>query len=79
MKKATRRCAPRCAELKARGVTVVLVGHRRSVMNQLDKLAVLRNGAIEAFGPTATVLARLRDAREGAALPRRPNPLEVQA
>jgi ABC-type protease/lipase transport system fused ATPase/permease subunit len=30
-------------------------------MNQLDKLAVLRNGAIEAIGPAATILARLRD------------------
>ena len=49
------------ADLKLRGVTVVLVGHRRRVMNQLDKLAVLRNGAIEAIGPAATILARLRD------------------
>jgi len=48
-------------EINARGVTVVLVGHRRRVMNQLDKLAVLRNGAIEAIGPAATILARLRD------------------
>ena len=59
------------ADLKLRGVTVVLVGHRRRVMNQLDKLAVLRNGAIEAIGPAATILARLRDGAKVAALPHR--------
>ncbi len=49
------------AELKARGVTVVLVGHRRRVMANLDKIAVLRNGGLEAFGAAPTILARLRD------------------
>jgi ABC-type protease/lipase transport system fused ATPase/permease subunit len=66
------------AELKARGVTVVLVGHRRRVMNQLDKLAVLRNGALEAIGPTATILARLRDGAKVLPFPTS-EPLQVQA
>jgi ABC-type protease/lipase transport system fused ATPase/permease subunit len=48
------------AELKARGTTVVLVGHRPAMMSALDKLAVLNEGALEAFGPAAAVLARLR-------------------
>jgi PrtD family type I secretion system ABC transporter len=48
------------AELKTRGVTVVLVGHRPAMMSALDKLAVLNEGALEAFGPAAAVLARLR-------------------
>jgi PrtD family type I secretion system ABC transporter len=48
------------AELKARGSTVVLVGHRPAMMSALDKLAVLNEGALEAFGPAAAVLARLR-------------------
>ena len=47
-------------ELKARGTTVIMVGHRPTVMAQLDKLAVLKDGALEAFGPGATVLPRLR-------------------
>jgi PrtD family type I secretion system ABC transporter len=47
------------AELKARGATVVVVGHRRKLMSQLDKLAVLKDGALEAFGPTALILPRL--------------------
>jgi PrtD family type I secretion system ABC transporter len=66
------------ADLKARGVTVILVGHRRRVMNQLDKIAVLRNGALEAFGPTATILARLRDGAKVLPFPN-PEPMQVQA
>jgi ABC-type protease/lipase transport system fused ATPase/permease subunit len=48
------------AELKARGVTLIMVGHRQKLMAQLDKLAVLKDGALEAFGPTAAVLPRVR-------------------
>ncbi|MGH8696175.1 MAG: type I secretion system permease/ATPase [Burkholderiales bacterium] len=55
------------AALKARGVTVIMVGHRPAMMSQLDKLAVLKDGALEAFGPSAAVLPRLR------AVAKRPN------
>jgi ATP-binding cassette, subfamily C, type I secretion system permease/ATPase len=48
------------AELKARGTTVVLVGHRPAMMSAIDKLAVLNEGVLEAFGPAPAVLARLR-------------------
>ena len=44
--------------LKQRGVTVVMVGHRSSLMAQLDKLAVLHEGALEAFGRSDAVLSR---------------------
>jgi ABC-type protease/lipase transport system fused ATPase/permease subunit len=47
-------------ELKARGVTTIMVGHRPALMSQLDKLAMLKEGALEAFGPSASVLSRLR-------------------
>ncbi|MBL8530054.1 MAG: type I secretion system permease/ATPase [Burkholderiales bacterium] len=47
-------------ELQARRVTVVLVGHRPAIMARLDKLAVLKDGALEAFGPTASILPHLR-------------------
>jgi PrtD family type I secretion system ABC transporter len=43
-------------ELKARGVTTIMVGHRPALMSQLDKLAVLKDGVLEAFGPAATIL-----------------------
>jgi PrtD family type I secretion system ABC transporter len=45
-------------ELKARGVTTIMVGHRPALMSQLDKLAVLNDGVLEAFGPSATILPR---------------------
>ena len=47
-------------ELKARGVTLIVVGHRPALMAQLDKLAVLKAGALEAFGPSAAILSPLR-------------------
>jgi len=68
--------------LKALGVTVILVGHRPSMVSQLDKIAVLRDGALEAFGPTAELLPRLRAGARGT--PRlatvvAPAPVEVHA
>ena len=42
--------------LKARGTTVIVVSHRPALMSQLDKLAVLRDGNLDAFGPVATLL-----------------------
>lgn len=47
-------------ELKTRGVTVVMVSHRPALMSQLDKLAMLKDGALDAFGPSVAVLSRLR-------------------
>ncbi|RZS47475.1 type I secretion system permease/ATPase [Sphaerotilus mobilis] len=48
------------AQAKARGITVVLVGHRPSMMRSVDQLAVLRDGTLDAFGPRDAVLARLQ-------------------
>src|SRR5262249_4248154 len=45
--------------LKERRVTVVLVGHRPNLMEHVDKIAVLKEGALEAFGPRAAVLSRM--------------------
>jgi len=47
-------------ELKTRGVTTIMVGHRPALMSQLDKLAVLKDGALEAFGSSAAILPRMR-------------------
>jgi PrtD family type I secretion system ABC transporter len=47
-------------ELKERGVTVIMVTHSAALMAALDKLALLKNGTLEMFGPNAAVLARLR-------------------
>ena len=48
------------ADLKARGVTVIMVSHNPALMAALDQLALLKNGGLEMFGPSAAVLARLR-------------------
>jgi ABC-type protease/lipase transport system fused ATPase/permease subunit len=50
------------------------------VMNQLDRIAVLRNGKIEAFGAAQTVLTRLRDGAKVLPFPTAPaaaEPLQV--
>ncbi|HWP13480.1 MAG TPA: type I secretion system permease/ATPase [Ramlibacter sp.] len=54
-------------ELKARGTTFVVMTHRTSVLAVADKLLVLRDGAMQAFGPRDEVLAALRKASEQAA------------
>jgi ABC-type protease/lipase transport system fused ATPase/permease subunit len=53
------------ASLRERGCTVVMVGHRPSAMRAVDTLAVLRDGALDAYGPRDQVLARLAQAAQG--------------
>jgi PrtD family type I secretion system ABC transporter len=55
-----RALASAITDLKAAGVTVVMVGHRPAMMSSLDKLAVLSDGQLEAFGPAPALLSRLR-------------------
>jgi ATP-binding cassette, subfamily C, bacterial len=44
---------------KEKGVTVIVITQRPAVLNVMDKLLVLRNGRMEAFGPPAEILVRL--------------------
>ena len=46
------------AELKTRGVTVIMVTHSTTLMAALDKLALVKSGSLEMFGPSTAVLAR---------------------
>ncbi|HYD30342.1 MAG TPA: type I secretion system permease/ATPase [Azospirillaceae bacterium] len=63
--------------LKANGTTVVVIAHRPSVLNLADKLLVMRQGVIDAFGPRTEIVARLNAAaasaaeHKGAVLPQR--------
>jgi PrtD family type I secretion system ABC transporter len=50
------------ADLKNRGVTVVVATHSAALMAELDKLLLLKSGAMEMLGPSAAVLTRLRSA-----------------
>ncbi|WP_445178435.1 type I secretion system permease/ATPase [Pseudomonas sp. McL0111] len=51
-------------QLKAQGTTVILVTHRSSVLAQADKLLVLNDGRLQAFGPSHDVLKALSGAQE---------------
>jgi PrtD family type I secretion system ABC transporter len=48
--------------LKEEGVTVLIVAHRPSLLRGVDKLLVLREGAVDMFGPRAEIMARLTHA-----------------
>jgi ATP-binding cassette subfamily C protein/ATP-binding cassette subfamily C protein EexD len=50
-------------ELKKRGTTVILVSHRPTLVQGVDKVLLMRDGAVEAFGPRAEVLKRLVQAQ----------------
>jgi ATP-binding cassette subfamily C protein/ATP-binding cassette subfamily C protein EexD len=56
--------------LKAQGTTVVLVSHRPTLVQGVDKVLLLKDGAMEMFGPRAEVLKRLMT---------QPRPAEVAA
>jgi ATP-binding cassette subfamily C protein len=47
------------AAVRARGGTVIVIAHRPSAIASLDKLMVLRDGRIFAFGPKDEVLAKV--------------------
>jgi PrtD family type I secretion system ABC transporter len=46
-------------DLKQSGITTVVVAHRPSLLSGVDKLLVLRDGAVEMFGPRAEIMARV--------------------
>ncbi len=46
-------------KLKERGTTAILVSHRPTLVQGVDKVLLLRDGAVEMFGPRAEVMKRL--------------------
>jgi PrtD family type I secretion system ABC transporter len=56
------------AQLKTRGATVVVIAHRRSILQQADKLLVLQEGVVSAYGSRAEVISRLNAGSGDAAL-----------
>ena len=52
--------------LKERGTTVVVVSHRPSLVQGVDKVLLLRDGAVEIFGPRAEVMKRVAGPRPAA-------------
>lgn len=59
-------------ELKARGVTVVIITHRANVLAAADRMLLLINGMVQAYGPRDEVLAALkgREAQTAQSTPR---------
>ncbi|MBL8837927.1 MAG: ATP-binding cassette domain-containing protein, partial [Alphaproteobacteria bacterium] len=47
-------------QLKEAGTTVVVVTHRPRLLGVADKILVVRNGAVDAFGPAAEIAQRMR-------------------
>ncbi|MCU1751187.1 type I secretion system permease/ATPase [Pseudomonas sp. 6D_7.1_Bac1] len=52
------------AQMKAQGTSVILVTHRSSALAQADKLLVLNEGRLQAFGPSQEVLKALSGAQQ---------------
>lgn len=47
------------AEIKAQGTTVVLIAHRPSMLQQVDKVLLMRQGAVEALGKRDEILKQI--------------------
>ncbi len=56
---AERTVAAAIKALKEHGATVLVIGHRPALMNLTDKLLVMQNGSLAAFGPTNEIMAKL--------------------
>ena len=52
------------AQMKAQGTSVILVTHRSSALAQADKLLVLNDGRLQAFGSSQDVLKALSGAQQ---------------
>jgi ABC-type protease/lipase transport system fused ATPase/permease subunit len=47
-------------DCKQRGAAVMVITHRTTILDIVDVLMVLRNGALEMIGPTTEVYQRLQ-------------------
>ncbi|SDR10613.1 ATP-binding protein HasD [Pseudomonas sp. UC 17F4] len=56
-------------QVKAQQRTLILITHKSSLLAAVDKLLVLQNGQMQAFGPTARVLQDLQRSHKPAGIP----------
>ena len=61
-------------DMKARGTTFVLMTHRTSILPVADKMLVLRDGQVQAFGPREEVMSALAKAALQAQQGQQPRP-----
>ena len=55
--------------LKERRVTTVIIAHRPAVLQHVDKVMIIKDGAIQAFGPRDEVLSQLVPKQQGTEMP----------
>jgi PrtD family type I secretion system ABC transporter len=55
--------------LKEMGTTIVMIAHRPSILGLADKLLVLRNGMVDAYGSRTEVITKLNQANRQVAVP----------
>ena len=46
-------------DLKAGGTTTLVIAHRPTILANVDKILVLKNGRVDLFGPSAEVMAKI--------------------
>ena len=46
-------------QLKAKGVTVVIITHKLNILSYCDDVLVLNNGTVQAFGPRDQIVNRI--------------------
>ncbi len=50
------------AEMREQGTIVVVAAHKNSIVKLSDYLVIMKDGALQAFGPTAKILEQMRPA-----------------
>ena len=63
--------------MKAKGSTIVIITHKINILRVADKMLLLRDGKVEAFGPRDQVMAKL--GRPTEVKPAEPKPAEVRS
>lgn len=53
-------------DLRKRGKTIILITHRSTILGATNKLLVMKDGSVQAFGPTQQVMAAIQDANKKA-------------
>ncbi len=66
-------------QLRDAGTTIVVIAHRPNILRVADKLLVLRNGSIGAFGEREAVIAKINARRNAAAAKRAQAITQVQS
>jgi ABC-type protease/lipase transport system fused ATPase/permease subunit len=56
-------------EAKKKGITLVVVTHRPSILRAADKLLMLNNGAVELFGARDQVMRKLTPGKPASKAP----------